>query len=130
MLSREQKAIKALFAELMRAPEQEFPSPRGRLTAPNQQGVYVISDPRGLILHVGRTPSGMGGIRQRLGNHLHNASSFSVRYLKGHGEKLRRGHKYRCLVVKNRRRRALLEAYAIGSLCPAHLGLGHPRGII
>ena len=31
---------------------------------------------------------------------------------------------YHSLVVKDARLRALLEAYAIGSLCPEHIGLG------
>jgi hypothetical protein len=131
-MSREQKAIKTLFVELTRSPLQTFPEPRGRLDTPNEQGVYIIYDPRGRVIHVGRTPSGDGGLRQRLNNHLHGASSFTVKYLKGHGAKLRRdpkrnrNHQYRCLVVKNPRHRALLEAYAVGFLCPAHVGLGLP----
>ena len=126
MLSREQKAVRALFSKLKHSSLQEFPKARKPLTAPNKQGVYVIYDPRNRVLHVGRTPSGAGGIRQRLGDHLHNRSSFSILFLKGHGEKLRRGYKYRCLIVPSRKRRALLEAYAIGYLCPAHVGLGLP----
>jgi hypothetical protein len=126
MMSREQRTVRLLFSELMRDEPKIFPRPRRRLEAPNQQGVYLICDPRGKVLHVGRTPSGVGGIRQRLKNHLHGASSFTIRYLKGRGAKLRHGYKYRCLVVKNQWRRALLEAYAIGYLCPAHIGLGIP----
>jgi hypothetical protein len=33
-------------------------------------------------------------------------------------------YKFRCVVVENPRLRALLESYATGQLCPAHLGLG------
>lgn len=125
MLSREQKAIRVLFSRLRRSPRQKFPK-NGKPKATDKQGVYVIYDPRNRVLHVGRTPSGADGIRQRLNNHLHNQSSFSNKFLKGHGEKLRRGYKYRCLIVPSRKRRALLEAYAIGYLCPAHIGLGVP----
>ena len=77
MMSREQKIIRTLFKELTHSRSQIFPEPRGRLKAPNKQGVYVIYNPHGRVLHVGQTPSGVGGIRQRLGNHLHNASSFT-----------------------------------------------------
>jgi hypothetical protein len=119
MLNREQKAVHALFAELRRSPLQEFPRARKPLKAPNKQGVYIIYDPRNRAVHVGATPSGAGGIRKRLANHLHNASAFSVLFLKG-GAKLRCGYKYRCLIVPNRRRRALVKAYAIGYLCPTH----------
>jgi hypothetical protein len=126
MSNRERNAIRTLFTKLRRSRLEKFPEPHGRLKASDKQGVYIIYDPRGKVLHVGRTPSGAGGIRQRLGNHLHNASSFTNKYLKGHGEKLRGTHSYRCSVVENQRRRALLEAYAIGYLCPAHIGLGLP----
>jgi hypothetical protein len=124
MMTHEQKQLRALFVKLTRAPLQLFPRPRRRLDAPDRQGVHVIYSPRGQVLHVGRTPKGIGGIRQRLNNHLHNASSFTTKYLKGDGAKLRRGCKFSCLVVKNTRHRALLEAYAIGRLCPAHIGDG------
>jgi hypothetical protein len=63
----------------------------------------------------------------RLANHLHGLSSFTKHYLEGKGSKLRQGYSYRCLPVKNLRRRALLEAYAIGCLCPKHIGLGQIR---
>lgn len=42
----------------------------------------------------------------------------------GMSYKLRGGYGFRYLTVKNPRQRALLEAYAIGVLCPAHIGLG------
>jgi hypothetical protein len=61
------------------------------------------------------------------GHHLHNASSFTAKYPDGHGARLRGGYTFRCLAVKEPRRRALLEAYAIGFLCPAHIGLGQLR---
>ena len=76
------------------------------------------------VLHVGRTLRGEGGLRQRLNNHLHGRSSFTKKFYKGRGRNLRSGHTYQFLVVEDARRRALLEAYAIGRLCPKHLGLG------
>jgi hypothetical protein len=121
-MTREQGDIRKLFDALTNARLQSFPSPRGHLDAPIAPGVYVIYGPRGNVLHVGRTPRGFLGIRQRLTNHLHGQSSFTVKYLNGDGAKLR-NCKFRCLVVRNPRRRALLEAYATGFLCPAHLGL-------
>jgi excinuclease UvrABC nuclease subunit len=126
VISREQRAIRVLFTRLKREPLKTFLSPQRTIDAPDRQGVYVIYDPLGKVDHVGRTLSGSGGIRQRLRNHLHGASSYTMQRLKGQGSKLRRGYNFRCLVVQSRRRRALLEAYAIGCLCPSHIGLGVP----
>ena len=127
-MKRESKAVSALFAKLMQAPLQKFPEPRQKLNAPDRQGVYLIYGPRGKVLHVGRTPRAKGGIAQRLRSHLSGNSSFAIRYLDRDGSILRDKHKFRCLAVANPRRRALLEAYAIGHLCPAHLGLGSGAG--
>ena len=124
MITHEQKKLRALLAKLRHAPLQAFPAAHERIDAPEGLGVYVIYNARRQVLHVGRTPKGVGGIRQRLKNHLHNASSFTTKHLNGDGSKLRRGCSFRCLVVKNPRHRALLEAYAIGCLCPAHIGDG------
>ena len=123
-MTREQQRVKVLFSELMRSPLQTFPALRGELKAPDQQGVYVICDPRGKVVHVGRTPKAKGGIAQRLRDHMSGASSFTNQYLKGEGAKLRGMYKFRCIVVENPRYRAFLEAYATGQLCPAHIGLG------
>ena len=121
---REPEKVEALFIELIRSPQRMFPPLRGQLDAPDRQGVYVIYDPRGKVVHVGRTPRAAGGIAQRLRNHMNASSSFTKKYLKGGGSRLRGKFKFRCIVVRNRRQRALLEAYAIGRLCPAHIGLG------
>jgi hypothetical protein len=132
MISREQKKIKAHFIELMRSPLHCFPLARGRLNASTKKGVYVISGPQSKVLHVGGTPRGRLGIYQRLTNHLHGQSSFTIKskYLKRHGRTLRRRCAflrkyctYRYLVIPNNRLRALLETYAIGHLCPDHIGL-------
>ncbi len=127
MMSPEQKTIRMLFNKLIHSPLKKFPEPLGKIDAPNKQGVYVIYDPHGRVVHVGQAPSSSGGIRQRLGDHLNNASSFASEYLKGDGARLSGTHSYRCLPVADQRRRALLEAYGIGSFCPAYIGLGPPR---
>jgi hypothetical protein len=116
--------IKSLFIKLIECPIQQFPTNRGSLIAPFEPGVYVIYGPRKKVLYVGRTPRGIGGLRQRLVNHLHGMSSFTKKYLGGDGSKLRTTCGYRFVIVKNPRHRALLEYYATGCLCPAHLGLG------
>ena len=121
----EKQIIEDLFAELKNLPLRTFPALwEAGLDAPDRQGVYVIYDPRGRVLHVGRTTSARGGIRQGLRDHMANASSFTTQYLKGDGGRLRGRYTYRALAVRNRRHRALLEAYATSHLCPAHLGLG------
>jgi hypothetical protein len=121
-MTSEAKAVKALLSELTASPLYHFPT-KG-LVAPREPGVYVIYDPNGNVAHVGRTPSGQGGIHQRLRNHLHGASSFTRLYLGRQGAKLRDGYAYRYLVIADPRLRALVEAYATGCLCPGHLGLG------
>jgi hypothetical protein len=124
MLSREQKTIRKRFETLIGARLHSFPKERGRLDAPKLRGVYIIYDPRQKVAHVGTTPRGKGGIHQRLTNHLYGQSSFAKKCFKGDGSELRDGFSYRCLPVEDDRLRALLEAYAIGYLCPKHIGLG------
>jgi hypothetical protein len=86
--------------------------------------VYIIYKEE-VVLHTGRTLRGKDGLQQRLKNHLHGSSSFTVEYLKGKGATLREGgYTYQYLELGDSRKRALLEAYAIGTLCPEHLGLG------
>lgn len=119
----EKTTIQQLFKNLIAQEKFAFPE-RGRpLNVPQTHGVYIIRK-GSTVLHVGRTHRGRNGLRQRLCNHLYGASSFTLEYLGGAGEKLRKGHTYQYLEVKNDKRRALLEAYAIGTLCPEHLGLG------
>jgi hypothetical protein len=138
MVSVKLKKVQAKFEKLKQAKRYRFPDPQGRLDdAPTEKGVYVIYGPRNIVLHVGGTPRGKRGIRQRLSNHLHKQSSFTEKseYLKDHGG---RTHKKRCAYVREHckysylvvdggkhteRLRALLEAYAIGHLCPDHIGL-------
>jgi len=120
----DQKAVRALYSELMRSTPQTFPVRGEKLHAPDRQGVYVIYDSRDNVVHVGRTPKAKRGIAQRLRNHMAAASSFTNMFLEGNGSKLRGKYTFRCIVVENPKHRAFLEAYAIGHLCPAHIGLG------
>jgi hypothetical protein len=58
-------------------------------------------------------------------NHMHGQSSFASHHLKGDGSRLwREKFGFHSIVVSRARYRALLEAFAIGRLCPVHLGLG------
>jgi hypothetical protein len=88
------------------------------MDAPDRQGVYLIYSPRirkvRKVVNVGRTYRGTAGLQQRLKNHLHGASSFTQKYLKANGRKLRKGCAFRCLPIASVRARALLEAYAAG----------------
>jgi hypothetical protein len=119
-----EKEIRDLFDELCNQPEIEFPQPHEQLTAPRQPGVY-ISRKKKTVLHVGRTLRAQNGLRQRLNNHLHGESSFTAKYLHGNGARLReKGYTFQYLIVQKPRLRALLEAHAIGALCPRHIGSG------
>jgi hypothetical protein len=123
-LGAEHRRVKSLFDKLMRAPCHEFPQSYNRLEAPREKGIYVIHSPRGKIMHVGATPRAKRGIRQRLFDHLQGRSAFTKRCFNHRGYRLRGGYKFRYLVVKNARDRALLEPYAFGCLCPAFIGFG------
>jgi hypothetical protein len=132
-MSSELSRVKVKFAELPHSPRHSFPLSRARFTETDKRGVYVIYSPRGKVLHVGGTPRGQRGIFQRLSNHLHGQSSFTHKsqFLKKHGGRnlkdrytyVREQCSYRCLAIENERLRVLLEAYAIGHLCPDHIGL-------
>ena len=119
----ETQKVEELFTDLCKQPMHKFPQKRKQLEAPSKPAVYVIRKGE-IVLHVGRTLRGRNGLYQRLKNHLHGASSFTDKYLKGDGAALREGHTYQFLVVKDARLRALVEAYATGRLCPKHIGLG------
>ena len=47
---------------------------------------------------------------------------YSIDDLERDGTTLRKGYTFSYMIVPDPRMRALLEAYAIGRLCPAHLG--------
>jgi len=122
----EKTEIQNLHKNLISQNRSKFPEKGKPLNVPCTHGVYIIRKGN-KVLHVGRTHRGKKGLHQRLSNHLHGASSFAVEYLKSMGEKLRKGHTYQYLEVKGDRQRALLEAYAVGTLCPVHLGLGKKK---
>src|SRR5262249_28862599 len=125
----ERREILRLFRELCRQSRHKFPLQRVKLDAPYALGVYVIYDPTDRVVHVGRTPRAKGGLHKRLYDHLSGASSFTNEYLNGDGSQLRGAYSYQYLEVADARKRALLEALAIGCLCPAHLGLGAGPGV-
>ncbi len=121
----ELEQIQKLFKTLCNQDSYRFPQLRHRLQAPNEQGVYIIMKRNEKIVYVGRTTGGKRGLHQRLRNHLSGLSSFTVHYLNGKGNALReKGYKYKYMVVKDARKRALLEAFTIAHLCPKHIGLG------
>lgn len=123
-MSRETKRIKKLYKRLIRSDSTLFPKAGERLSVTDKHGVYIIYGPKKQVLHVGRTVRGRRGLRQRLNNHLHGNSSFTAQHLRGKGSKLRGSHSFSCVEVSDPRTRALLEAFAVGNLCPRHLGLG------
>lgn len=120
----EPRTVKAKLGQLLRRPMIAFPPAGERMSIPNLHGVYVIYDASGRVAHVGRTVRGKRGLYQRLNNHLQGASSFTVKALGGKGAKLRNGFKFRYIEIEQSRLRALVEAYAVGQLCPDHLGDG------
>ncbi len=119
----EKERVKKNFQALIEQQKYQFPRIRETLEAPLEPGVYIIRKNEN-VLHVGRTLRGKNGLYQRLKNHLHGSSSFTNKYFNGNGAMLRKGYTYQYMVIKNPRLRALLEAYAIGVLCPKHIGLG------
>ena len=123
-MASENKRIQDLFKELCSQPIHSFPEHRKSLTAPPEPGVYITRK-RKTVLHVGRTLRARDGLHQRLKNHLYGSSSFTNEYLNGKGAMLReKAYTYQYFVVQDSRLRALLEAYAVGILCPKHIGLG------
>ena len=101
-----------------------FPQARMPLEAPKTQGVYVIRNSSGMVVHVGRTVRGRSGLAQRLRNHLQGQSSFVQKSLAGKASLLRQGYTYQFLEVHHDRTRALLKFIATAWHCPQHLGLG------
>ena len=121
---REHETLETLFTDLTHSMRYRFPRAGRTQNAPTRKGVYLISNQRGTVVHVGRTPRAREGIAQRLNDHLAGNSSFTETVFGGDGSRLRHRYRYQYLVVLNARIRALLEAYAIGQLCPLHIGTG------
>jgi hypothetical protein len=120
----ERQEIESLFEEFEKETIYPFPQAGEPLDVPSKQGVYVIRNPAGQVVHVGRTLRGRGGLSQRLNNHLRGQSSFVQTHLEGDASRLRDGYTYQYLEVPDDRKRALLECLAIASHCPQHLGVG------
>ena len=123
-MTQEPKTIHQLLQKLIHSELHCFPPHRQPLEAPTEHGVYIIFNPKNQVVHAGRSVRGRSGLHQRLTDHLYANSSFAGNYLKGDGSKLRHGYKFKYLVIPDPRKRALVEALAIGTLCPLHLGLG------
>lgn len=120
----EQAIVRDYCARLRRARRLPFPRAGKRLDCPSCQGVYLIFNPVGRVVHVGRTTRARAGLSQRLKAHLAGRSSFVIKFLTNKREKLRRGYSYAFIEVPKPRLRALVEAYATGVLCPRHIGTG------
>ncbi|HPS73074.1 MAG TPA: GIY-YIG nuclease family protein [Bacteroidales bacterium] len=118
--------LKKMHEKLMASTTFTFPV-KGRVDVTTKQGVYIIFDPKSIVLHVGKTNRAKTGLNQRLQNHLTNHSSFSKSYLKGNGKILRTGYKFKYLEVPDARDRTILEALTIGMLCPAYVGTGEKK---
>lgn len=121
---KERVRIKALFDALEARPLVHFPQSRKPIVAPSVHGVYVVRDPDGIVVHVGRTVRGKAGLAQRLRNHVNAKSSFVRAYLGGSAERLRNGFTFQFIEVPDDRERTLLEHFATAWYCPVHLGLG------
>jgi hypothetical protein len=116
-LKKEPQRIIELFNKLMSVPLRPLRTWRRLDDVPIKPGVYVICDPRGSFVRVGMA-EGRLGLQGRLTQHRD-------RFRKRNPQKYQKqNHQYRCLVVLNPRKRALLEAYATGSLCPREIRLG------
>lgn len=96
----------------------------GRVRVSEKQGVYIISDQNKRVLHVGTTKRGVGGLNQRLNDHLSGTSSFKKNYLKPRNISLHDGYFFQCIEVEDARKRVLLEALTAGLLCPVYIGTG------
>ena len=122
----ESKTVKKIFSKLCSQNRYVFPKV-GWADAPTARGVYIIRK-KETVLHVGISARGKYGLYQRLQNHLNGKGSSFVWYykpLKCKADILLRkgGHTYQYLVVNNPRKRALLEHYALGMLCPKYIGI-------
>ena len=122
----QRSVIRKLYGRLVKAKQHPFPKPGERIEAPAVPGVYLIFSPGGRVYHVGRTTRGKRGLAQRLADHMAGRSSFTIKVFGGEGSRLRRRWSFSYLEVADGRDRALLEALAIGTLCPVHIGVGEP----
>lgn len=117
----ERAEVKRLFEELTKAPTINFPKARGRLEAPKLAGVYVIYNPVGAPLYVGKTKQ----LRRRLARHMRGRTRLLKRYMSDSpADLLRTDHTFVHVLIPCDRLRTLVEFYAAGCLCPKHFGTG------
>lgn len=117
----EAERIKELFNTLINSELYKFPI-AGKVVVSKDQGVYIIFNSESCAAHVGNTVRGKEGLNQRLNNHLKNQSTFAQKFISPNNYSLRSEFRYQYIVVPSARDRALLQALAIGLLCPLHLG--------
>lgn len=118
------KKLESLYKELISSPVYRFPAEGQKLNASKMRGVYIIRNKKKRVLHAGATPRARKGIYQRLNDHLSGNSSFTNKYLKGDGSRLRRNYYYQFLEIPDSKMRMLLEAYAAICLKPEHWDVG------
>jgi len=123
-MKKEAKHIESLFKLLISKEKHLFPKTRKKINVPESHGVYIIYNPNGKVVYVGITKYGQNGLKNRFKNHLYGMSSFTKNYLNNKGSKLRNRYMYQFIEINeaNDRKRLLLEAFATGKLCPAHIG--------
>lgn len=100
-----------------------FPK-KGKVDVSIEQGVYIIYNQKGIVLHVGKTDRAKNGLNQRLQNHLRNQSSFSKKYLIPNTVNIRFEGRFKYIEIENDRLRTFTEAFTVGKLCPKHVGTG------
>jgi hypothetical protein len=127
LLPCESRIVLELYRRLLKEPIRPILDRNFSCLVTSEPGVYVIRNSEGEPVHVGTRPRGELGLRQRLGDHLSGTSSFARKFLNRLKHKLWNGYSFQCLAVADARQRALLEALAIGRLCPLHLGTGEKR---
>ena len=128
-MKKEAKHIESLFKLLISQDKYPFPEPDKEINIPKKHGVYVIYNSEDRVVYVGRTQLGKNGLKNRFKNHLYGMSSFTKNYLNDDGNKLRKGYKFKYILLKNGRERALVESLAIGTLCPEYVGIGKRRKV-
>jgi hypothetical protein len=122
----EPQEIMNLHKKLIASKKFLFPE-KGKVNVSSKHGVYIIYNTKSEVVHVGRTQSGIGGLNQRLYNHISKAGVFYSKYLKPRGIEMRGKYFFRYIEVSSPRTRGLLEVLTAGLLCPAHFGTGEKR---
>jgi excinuclease UvrABC nuclease subunit len=118
----ESKKVKKLVKKLEKAEILAFPE-EGKIELPEVEGVYAIVNKKDEVIHVGKTEGGLGGLFARLNGHLYGKSALRKAYLAPNEINLRNKCGVKWVEVKTERLRYLVEARAIGKLCPAYLPL-------